>query len=293
MLLDKLRGMAIFASVVRHGSFGGAAKELGITTSAVSQQVRALEEDLGVVLLQRSTRKFSLTEAGSSLYQSAHQIITSAEEGRNKVSQLRHGVSGLLRIATLPQIAYKYLLPALSGWFDEHEELSLHFITLSCKVNVIDDRVDVAVVLNANPSSDDVVLTEVKQMVLASPKYLQGRTIDSLDEMLNHNFITCGMTNLLDIDKGGEHFSIKVNSNISSDSTQLALELAIAGYGLVKTNELEAQDAIRAGVLVPVLTKYQLPNVFLVAQSNSKNQPAKVARCIETLQTYFQSHQVM
>lgn len=60
-MLDNLRGMAVFASVVRHGSFSGAAKELGITTSAVSQQIRSLENDMGVVLLHRSTRKLSLT----------------------------------------------------------------------------------------------------------------------------------------------------------------------------------------------------------------------------------------
>lgn len=291
MLLDKLRGMAIFASVVRHGSFSGAAKELGITTSAVSQQVRSLEEDLGVSLLQRSTRKLSMTEAGISLFESANQIITSAEEGRNKVSQLSRGISGLLRIATLPEIAHKYLLPALSGWFDEHDELSWHFITLNCKLDMIDDRVDLAVMLNTNPSPDHVVLTKVKQLILASPNYLNGRTINTLDDVLEHNFITCGTTDILDIQKNHEQFSIRVNSNVSSDSTELSLNLAMSGYGLVKTNELEAKDAICAGLLVPVLTDYQLPDIALVAQSNTKSQPAKVARCVEILQTYFkQAH---
>ncbi|WP_066800182.1 LysR family transcriptional regulator [Moraxella oblonga] len=293
MLLDKLRGMAVFASVVQHGSFSGAGKELGITTSAVSQQIRSLEQDLGVVLLQRSTRKFSLTEAGESLYKSAQQIIHSAEEGRNKVSQLRHDVSGLLRIATLPQIAHKYLLPALSGWFDEHEELSVHFIALSCKVDMIDDRVDLAVVLTPQPSPENTVLTEVKQMVLASPKYLNGRTVDTLDDVLQHNFITCGSTDILGVTKDDKTENIKVNSNISSDHSQLSLELAIAGYGLVRSNELEAQDAIRAGLLVPVLTDYHLPNLFLTAQTNTKNPPAKVVRCIDILKEYFTTAQAI
>lgn len=293
MVLDKLRGMAIFASVVQHGSFSGAGKELGITTSAVSQQIRSLEEDLGISLLQRSTRKLSLTEAGANLYDSARQIITSAEEGHNKVSQLRHGISGSLRIATLPQITHKHLLPALSGWFDEHKELSWHFITLNCKVDMIDDRVDLAVVLKTKPSPDDTVLAEIPQMLLASPKYLQGHTIDTLEDLLAYNFITCGTTDILEVSQNQELFSVKVNSNVSSDNTELSLDLAIAGYGIVKTNVLEAKDAICAGKLMPVLTQHHLPNVFLVAQTNAKSQPAKVARCIEILQAYFQNTPVV
>lgn len=294
IMLEKLRGMAVFASVVRHGSFSGAAKELSITTSAVSQQIRSLETDLGVSLLHRSTRKFSLTEAGESLYHSASQMVKSAEEGRNRVSQLSQDISEVLRIATLPQIANKYLLPALSEWFDKHDELSLHFITLTCKMSMIDDRVDLAVMLADTPEEGEVIFGGIKQMVLASPNYLHGRTVDSLNDLSVHDFITCGRTDILNVKKGDEQLSYKVNYSISSDNSQLSLNLAEAGYGLVLTNELEAQDAIRAGRLVPVLTDYQLPDLYLVAKTSAKNpQPAKVGCCIETLKAYFKTTQVM
>ena len=142
-MLDNLRGMAVFASVVRHGSFSGAAKELGITTSAVSQQIRSLENDLGVSLLHRSTRKLSLTEAGESLYSSATQMVKAAEQGRDSVIQLKDELSGSLRIATTPELAKAYLLPALSDWLVEHDNLSLNIISRD-NLDMIEDRVDVA-----------------------------------------------------------------------------------------------------------------------------------------------------
>lgn len=288
MVLDKLRGMAIFASVVRHGSFNGAAKELGITTSAVSQQVRALEESLGVLLLQRSTRKLNLTEAGNHLFESAHQIITSAEEGHHRVSQLRHDISGSLRIATLPQIAYNYLLPALSGWFDEHQDLSWNFVTSSCKTNIHEDHIDLLVSFTTKPNSDDVVLTEAKQMILASPQHIT-EPLTKPEDILKYNFITCGLIDTMELSNADDNVNIKVNSKVSSDNADLALNLAMTGYGLVRSNTLEAQNAIRAGLLSPVLTNYNLPTTYLVAQSNSKSQPTKVARCIEILQAYFKA----
>ena len=115
-MLDNLRGMAVFASVVNHGSFSGSARELGITTSAVSQQIRSLENDLGVVLLHRSTRKLSLTEAGAGFYEAAKNVVSAAEQGKMRVNQLRDELAGSLRIATTPELGVNHVLPALSNW---------------------------------------------------------------------------------------------------------------------------------------------------------------------------------
>ncbi len=175
-MLDNLRGMAVFASVVRHGSFSGAAKELGITTSAVSQQIRSLENDLGVVLLHRSTRKLSLTEAGASFYESAKDVVAAAEQGRIRVNQLRDELAGNLRIATTPEIAVNHLLPALSSWMAAHDDLTIHFEADNQYVDLIEERIDIA--LRMTPAQNDTSvsmtpLTEVRQLLVASPDYLR------------------------------------------------------------------------------------------------------------------------
>ncbi|AKG17038.1 LysR family transcriptional regulator [Moraxella bovoculi] len=288
-MLDNLRGMAVFASVVRHGSFSGAAKELGITTSAVSQQIRSLELDLGVALLHRSTRKLSLSEAGESLYTAALQMVKAVEQGRDSVSQLKDEIAGSLRIATSPEIAREYLISALSTWLDEHENLSLNLIARGEELDMIEDRIDLAVVLEENPQG--VTLTKVKQLLLASPSYLDVHdAIGAPKDLSSHVFITHGdkQNENLEFQKGEDKFSIRVSSRLMSNNQAIALDLAAAGYGIVKSSELNAKALIESGKLVPVLADYQLPTLTLGASTVAKEQmPTKAKKCLEMLIAYF------
>lgn len=288
-MLDNLRGMAVFASVVRHGSFSGAAKELGITTSAVSQQIRSLELDLGVALLHRSTRKLSLSEAGESLYTAALQMVKAVEQGRDSVSQLKDEIAGSLRIATSPEIAREYLISALSTWLDEHENLSLNLIARGEELDMIEDRIDLAVVLEENPQG--VTLTKVKQLLLASPGYLDVHdAIGAPKDLSSHVFITHGdkQNENLEFQKGEDKFSIRVSSRLMSNNQAIALDLAAAGYGIVKSSELNAKALIESGKLVPVLADYQLPTLTLGASTVAKEQmPTKAKKCLEMLIAYF------
>lgn len=288
-MLDNLRGMAVFASVVRHGSFSGAAKELGITTSAVSQQIRSLELDLGVALLYRSTRKLSLSEAGESLYTAALQMVKAVEQGRDSVSQLKDEIAGSLRIATSPEIAREYLIPALSAWLDEHKNLSLNLIARGEELDMIEDRIDLAVVLEENPQG--VTLSKVKQLLLASPSYLDAHNaISAPKDLSSHAFIAHGdkQNENLEFQKGEDKFSIRVSSRLMNNNQAIALDLAAAGYGIVKSSELDAKALIESGELVPVLADYHLPTLTLSASTVAKEQMStKAKKCLEMLIAYF------
>ncbi len=93
-MLDQLRAMGVFACVVEKSSFSGAARELGITTSAVSQQIRSLEQEMEVVLLHRSTRKLNLTEAGQAFFHSCQEMLAAAERGKIRINELRDDLVG-------------------------------------------------------------------------------------------------------------------------------------------------------------------------------------------------------
>lgn len=287
-MLEKLRGMAVFASVVRHGSFNGAAKELGITTSAVSQQIRSLEEDLGVALLHRSTRKISLSEAGEGLYSAALQMVKAAEQGRDSVNQFKDDISGSLRIATSPEIARNYLIPALDSWLNEHENLSLTLIWCSDDLNMIEDRIDLAFTLEEN--AQGIVLTKIKQVLLASPSYLQAHTpINAPKDLCVHNFITQSerQHENLEFQKGADKFSIRISSRLTTNSQAIALDLATSGYGIFKASELEAKAFLDSGQLLPVLSDYTLPMLTLSALTVAKDQlPLKAKKCLEKIMAY-------
>lgn len=285
-MLENLRAMAVFASVVHHGSFSGAGKELGITTSAVSQQIRALELDLGVTLLHRSTRKLSLTEAGASLYESAKSMVRAAEEARDNVSQFRDELLGSLRIATTPKIASEHILPALSVWLHKHTDLSLKLFTGNDTVDMIDERVDLSINFSLPNQEMGVPLAKVKQLLLASPEYLTGAGVPSFETLASYSYIAVGEDSGF-LDFGGSK-SVKLNPRFATNDAALALSMAKEGYGIVKANALDAKTALTKGELVQILPEYDLPILVLYAKTLSKDQqPAKVWRCLEVLTEYF------
>lgn len=288
-MLDNLRSMAVFASVVRHGSFSGAAKELGITTSAVSQQIRSLETDLGVSLLHRSTRKLSLSEAGESLYNAALQMVKAAEQGRDSVIQLKDEISGSLRIATTPELTKNYLLPALADWLAEHENLSLNLISRGDQGDMIEDRIDLALILSE--TAQGAALATVKQILVASPDYLADKSAPENPKALSsHHIVLCSekATENLEFRKGGEKTNVRVSSRLYSNDYEIALNLATEGYGILKTNEIVAKELLASGRLVQVLPEYELPVLTISAITTSKEQtPVKAQKCLEALNAYF------
>lgn len=296
-MLDNLRGMAVFASVVGHGSFSGSARELGITTSAVSQQIRSLENELGVVLLHRSTRKLSLTEAGESFYEAAKDVVSAAEQGRIKVNQLRDELAGSLRIATTPELGVHHILPALSSWMAAHDDLSITYFADNRYIDMIDERIDIAV--RMSPSIDDSALSshplsDVRQVLVASPQYLrQHKKIESPKDLADHQLIVIDImkdANYVELSKTetSKKTRIKMNSRIHTNNVFMAMTLAKEGHGIIRIMEMDVKRELENGNLVEVLTGYQLPSFVLYAVTlNREQQPAKITRCLEVLKKYF------
>lgn len=298
-MLENLRGMAVFASVVDHGSFSGAAKSLGITTSAVSQQIRALEEDLGVILLHRSTRKLNLTEAGQGFYDAAKNVVSAAEEGRMRVNQLRDDLAGTLRIATTPQLGVNHILPAISDWVSGHSELNIDFLADNRYIDMIEERVDLSVRIGSMSLESRLsahFLADVRQVLVASPGYLDKHDpIQTPKDLPSHLFIGIELMkdgHLLDFidEQSGKKTRIKMSSRFTTNNVMLATTMALQGYGFVRLMELDAKPYLQSGELVEVLPNYALPSSTLYAATLKKErQPVKVERCLEMLQTYFQS----
>ncbi|MDO5051144.1 MAG: LysR family transcriptional regulator [Moraxella equi] len=291
MLLDNLRAMAVFVAVVRHGSFSSAARELDITTSAVSQQIRSLENELGAVLLQRSTRRVSLTEVGELFYQSALKMVTAAEMGWHQASRLRDDVMGNLTIATTPQVACQYLMPALSDWLVQNESLSPHFMVRGEELDMIHDRVDICVgFVDAKEVSEhdknDVLLTHVPQLLLASGDYLDRHApIHSIDDLAEQDFILLDGNRTITFATGE---TVAIKSRLSTNSSKIALKLAMSHQGIIKVTVLDAKPFIQSDELKNVLAGHELPPLALVARLPDKEfQPIKVQRCLDILVKYF------
>lgn len=291
MMLDNLRAMAVFVAVVRHGSFSGAARELDITTSAVSQQIRSLENELGAVLLQRSTRRVSLTEVGELFYDSAMKMVVAAEMGWHQASRLRDEVMGNLTIATTPQVACQYLMPALADWLAQNESLSLNFMVRGEELDMTHDRVDICVgfvdVKEANEEDkNDVLLAHIPQLLLASSDYLDGDApIHNIDDLAEQDFILLDGNRTITFTTGE---TVAIKSRLTTNSSKIALKLAMSHQGIIKVNALDAQPFVQSGELKNVLAGHELPLLALVARLPDKEfQPIKVQRCLDILVKHF------
>ena len=299
-MLDNLRGMAVFASVVGHGSFSGSARELGMTTSAVSQQIRSLENELGVVLLHRSTRKLSLTEAGESFYEAAKDVVSAAEQGRIKVNQLRDELAGSLRVATTPELGVNDILPALSTWMAAHDDLSITYLADNHYIDMIDERIDIAIRMSPSINDSNLSshpLTDVRQMLVASPQYLRQNTkLQTPKDLADHQLICIEImkdANQIDLiqTETGKKTRTKMHSRIYTNNVFMATTLAKEGHGLVRMMEMDIKKELESGDLIEVLTGYQLPSFVLYAVTlNRDQQPAKITRCLEVLKKYFHAN---
>ncbi len=296
-MLDNLRSMAIFVSVVDRGSFSGAARELGITTSAVSQQIRLLEHEMGTALLHRSTRKLSLTEAGSVFYESCNEMVLAAKRGRVRLNELRDELVGDLRIATTPELGVNHVLPALSSWLQAHPSLNVHFEADNRYIDLIEERIDIAVRMSPGLADSSLIarpMAEARLILCASPEYINSHPpITSPADLAKHDMI--GLTLAKDpLERRlrhrvtGEEQRVRVQSRVQTNNVFMMRSLVAKGHGISALMSVDIPQYFNDGEIVEVLPDWELqPRYTVYAITLRREQPLKVVRCIETLMQYF------
>ena len=300
-MLDNLRAMGVFSCVVEQRSFNGAAKRLGITTSAVSQQIRSLEKELKVTLLHRSTRQVSLTEAGSLFFQSCQEMLQAAERGKIRLNEIQEKLVGEIRIAVTPTVAVLHIVPALTRWMQAHDNLS--FMFQSDYNNHIDDLnndIDIVIQLGIQDVDQEKFdirpLISAKQILVASPHYLNKRpAIQQPEELVYQSLITIdileepGMAATLSNHHKGEEFEMSnIPSRIHTNNAFITKALCLHGHGIARLLTLNVQEEIKLGSLVQVLPDWQLPEyTFYAVTHKAEILPTKIKRCLDLLQDHF------
>ncbi|MCH7337085.1 LysR family transcriptional regulator [Acinetobacter sp. NIPH 2699] len=296
-MLDQLRAMGVFACVVEKSSFSGAARDLGITTSAVSQQIRSLEQEMDVTLLHRSTRKLSLTEAGQAFFFSCQEMLAAAERGKIRINELRDDLVGDLRIATTPELGALHVVPALSHWMSAHKGLAVHFEADHRYIDLIEERIDIAIRMSLkvdDPQLTIVPLARVDQVLVASPSYLnQAPSITHPQDLCHHELLPITLM------QNFQHFAFRhglsgdvenvdMKTRLGTNNVFVAKSLCQQGLGIARILYMDVQKELINGSLVEVLPDWQLPVYTLQALTSKREQyPVKVHRCIDALKQYF------
>jgi DNA-binding transcriptional LysR family regulator len=287
-MLDQLKRMAVLAAVVRHGSFAAAARQLRTSTSAVSQQVRALEKGMGVTLLHRSTRKLSLTPAGERFHAGCAAMVAAAEQAQAQLAQLRDAPEGELRIAMTVGFGRR-VGPALAPLLAAHPGLRVHMQVEDGFTDLVEHRIDLAIRFGRLPDSHWVAqrIGSLHTSLYAAPTYLAQRGVPATADALRQ-------ADWLMIQDGTDQVRRVPGSELSvqpryTSNNQLTLQqLCEAGLGLAALGDEDVDEAVAAGRLLRLDAELALPDLPIWAMTPQRDaQPAKVRHAIAALQTHL------
>ena len=256
-ILDELRAMAIFATVVRCGSFAAGARALGLSRAVVSHHVRALEATLGVPLAQRSTRSFSLTPAGEAFRVHCERLLDEAHDGVRSMELLRAEPRGEVRITCSHHFGNKRILPALLAFRRRYPAIRLHVAMNDTNVDLVQQGIELAV--RAGPLADSALvarrLVRESTMLCASPVYLRRHRAPATPAELElHRWVVypAGQRTLA-LRAGGEDIQVAVRGDVVTDSAAARLAFVLAGEGIARLPAYDAAPLLASGELVRVL----------------------------------------
>tara|TARA_B100001105_G_C22353794_1_gene426977 strand:+ start:251 stop:1159 length:909 start_codon:yes stop_codon:yes gene_type:complete len=293
---DDFKRLALFAEVVRAGSLSAAARRLGISTSAVSQQLRALEQAHGVTLLHRTTRKLSVTEAGARLADHCQAMVEAAQRARQQLLLAREAPEGELRIAA-PVGFGRHVAPALAPLLAAHPGLSLRLMVDDAMIDLVDARVDLALRAGRLADSTWVArrLCSFEMLLCAAPAYLARAGVPQVPaDLLAHQWIGTGRSGqALQLEltgPAGQREHLRVEPRAMSNNQLSLQQLCVAGLGLSVAVRADVEDELRAGRLVPVLPGWQGPPIPVWAVTPQREgQPAKVRHAAAAIERYLQT----
>lgn len=268
-ILDEMRGMLIFARVVDGGSFSAAAKRMGVSRAVVSYQVKRLEERLGIRLLNRSTRRLSLTPAGQNYYASCQRIATEAESAHINVQNLREEAVGKVVLACPVNLGMRWVVPVVNLFRERYPAVELDIRFSEEVVNLIEEGVDIA--LRAGPLADSeltaIKVASVTRLICAAPKYLEQNGWPKTPSQLSeHQWIVYarGAKKLL-VKSGDISETITMSGNLVTNNAGARLKFVKAGLGIGVLPHYDATDELRSGALVELIPGYSLPSLELYA----------------------------
>jgi DNA-binding transcriptional LysR family regulator len=260
---DRFSTFRLFVRVARTGSFSAAGRELGLSQPSVSRIIAALEQEVGVALLTRSTRAVTLTEAGNDYLARIEPILTALEEADHAVrgtGELR----GLLRVSTVTSFAVREIIPRLPRFTARHPRLRIEFVLNDQRQDLVSEGIDVALRFGALTDSGLTArrICVSRRLMAASPAYLATAGTPKVPEDLAAHPMILGPAGSVQegwtFRKDGKTTTIRIEGQLVINSAEGTTAAAIAGLGIVSTGYMACRAELASGTLVEVLPDWQM-----------------------------------
>lgn len=270
--MDRLQSMRVFAKVVEQGSFAKAGQVLDISNAVVTRHVADLEEHLGTRLLNRTTRKLSLTETGSAYLERVLQILQEIDDAEAIASSQSQKPSGTLRIFSHLGFGQLQLAQLLPAYTNEYPDVTLDVTLSNSAVNLVEERFDVGVFIDiykidASMAARQLGMSEM--LLCASPEYLKQRGVPSkLEDISHHACLNFSYEQVRHhwSAKGpdGENITVPITSKVISNNGELLRQCALAGMGIMVRSSFALGDDLTTGRLVRILPDQPLGRLAVV-----------------------------
>ncbi|NNB95848.1 LysR family transcriptional regulator [Corallococcus exiguus] len=273
--------LQVFLAVARLRSFSGAAREMGVSTAAVSQAVRQLEEQLRVVLLTRTTRSVALTDVGRRLVEGAGPAVGQTLATLREVSAQPGEAVGRVRLSVLTAAVPYVITPVVPIFRERHPRVEVEVVIEDRLVDIVEEGYDAGVRLSESIQRDMVqvrLTDEFRFVVVGSPGYLARHGMPQRPEdLLKHECITfrsqtTGTLYPWELERGRKNWRVPVRGGVVTNDIHLPATLAEQGVGLAYAFEPAVEEGLRTGKLVRVLEAYAptVPGFFLYYPSRAQ-----------------------
>jgi DNA-binding transcriptional LysR family regulator len=293
--MDRMASMAAFTRVVGTGSFSAAAREMQVSQALVTKQIKELESWLGARLLNRTTRRLSLTEVGTTFYERCTRILEAVEEAKDAAGALQTTPRGRLRINAPVSFGLLHLAPAITEFLRLYPDVAVEMLVNDRLVDLLEGEFDVGVRIGRLQDSSLIArrIAPIRLAVCAAPDYLARHGAPQTpDDLAGHNcleytyFESRGAWHLLD--RAGDEIVVPVSGRYLANNADVLRSTAVAGGGIILLPTFLVGDDLRAGRLVRLLPDYPPPEQALHAlYPPGRHLSAKVRSFVDFLVARF------
>jgi DNA-binding transcriptional LysR family regulator len=269
--LDRIMSMEVFVKTAQAGSLSAAALAMGLSKSTVSKHLSALEEHLGVLLVNRTTRRLSLTELGLAYRDHAQRILAEIEETELAIQEHTVEPKGKLKVSAPMSFGVSHLAPLLPGFMQAHPRIEVELLMDDRRVDLVEEGVDLAIRIGQLDDSQLVArrLASVHFICAAAERYLATRRPVAVPgDLAGHNCLRYSLNRQPSewrFECDGESVSVKVKGTLTANNGEALKEAAVRGLGIVYQPAFIVGADVEAGRLRPLLADWETPSIDIHA----------------------------
>jgi len=293
--MDRWAEVELFVQAVEHGGLSKAAECLSVSNATASRKLAALERRLNARLIDRSARRFVLTDVGDAFYHRSKAILAEMQEAEDEANAVASRPSGTLRVTGSLSFCMTQLVPLLSSFASAYPDIDVQLIAANRYLDLIDAGIDVAVrtrEYEADSSMTVRPLAQTRRILAAAPAYLRKCGVPrSTEDLAAHRFLVYSYSqhpHVLHLSRGATARRVKIRPSLEANDAVLLRAAALEGQGILVQTAYSIYDDVEAGRLVPVLEDWDLPRLSInIAYQTRKYLPAKTRVFIDFLTSHF------